>query len=107
MTKVEAFVAPKSDDPVVEGFEDYSSSSSLHGIRFVGSKGSSRVQRTFWGLLMCFSTAALLWQIVDVGRELPIRAISRWYLRDLGIKRSRAHLEMELLQLKMIFITQS
>ena len=29
-----------------------------------------------------------------VGREVPIRAILRWYLRDLVIKRSRAHLEI-------------
>ena len=65
MTKVEAFVAPKTDGATVEGFADYSSSSSLHGIRFVGSKGLGHVQRTFWGLLICFSTAALLWQIVD------------------------------------------
>ena len=31
---------------------------------------------------------------IDVGRKVPIRAISRWYLRDLVIKRSRVHLEI-------------
>ena len=41
-----------------------------------------------------YQCTVILLSSSDVGREVPIHAISRWYLRDLVIKRSRAHLEI-------------